>query len=45
MHLHVSLIHAFITFLEVLLAWIPMKILAAQFQGRNALASAALYVL
>lgn len=45
MHLHVSMIHALVTFLEVLLAWIPMKIIAAHFSGRSALADASLMVL
>lgn len=45
MHLHISLIHAFATFLEVLLALIPVKIVAAWFSGRSALADAALHVL
>lgn len=44
-HLHVSLIHAFMTFLEFLMAWIPVKIVAANFEGRSALASAVLHVL
>lgn len=44
-HLHVSFIHAFITFLEFLIAWIPVKIVAAQFEGRSALASGVLNVL
>jgi hypothetical protein len=45
MHLHISLIHAFVTLLEFLLAWIPIKLLAANFEGRSALASAVLHVL
>lgn len=45
MHLHVSLIHAFVTFLEFLLAWIPIKLVAANFEGRSSLASAVLHVL
>lgn len=45
MHLHVSLIHALITFLEFLLVWIPVKIVAANFEGRSALASGVLHVL
>lgn len=44
-HLHVSLIHCFLTFLEFLLAWIPVKIVAANFAGRSALADATLSVL
>jgi hypothetical protein len=45
MHLHVSMIHAFVTVLEFLLAWIPIKILAAHFSGRSALADGVLHVL
>lgn len=45
LHLHVSMIHAFMTLLEFLLAWIPIKILAANFEGRSALASGVLHVL
>lgn len=45
LHLHVSLIHALLTFLEFLLAWIPVKIVAANFEGRSALASGVLHVL
>ena len=45
LHLHVSMLHAFMTLLEFLLAWIPIKIVAAQFEGRSALASAVLHVL
>lgn len=45
MHLHVSVLHAFMTLLEFLLAWIPIKIVAANFEGRSALASATLHVL
>lgn len=44
-HLHVSFIHAFCTFLELLLAWIPVKLLAANFEDRSALAAAVLHVL
>ncbi len=44
-HLHVSFLHAFITMLEFLLAWIPVKIVAANFEGRSALASGVLHVL
>jgi hypothetical protein len=44
-HLHVSAFHVFCTFLELLLAWIPVKIVAAHFEGRSALASAVLHVL
>jgi hypothetical protein len=45
MHLHISMIHALVTFLEFLLAWIPIKIIAANFEGRSALASGVLHVL
>jgi hypothetical protein len=44
-HIHASVIAAFLTFLEFLLAWIPVKIIAANFEGRSALASAVLNVL
>lgn len=44
-HVHVSLIHCFVTFLEFLLAWIPVKIVAANFAGRSALADSVLSVL
>lgn len=45
MHLHVSLIHALLTLLEVLIAWIPMKIVAAHYAGRSGLADGVLHVL
>lgn len=45
MHLHVSVLHALITFLEFLLVWIPVKMIAANFEGRSALASGVLHVL
>jgi len=44
-HIHASVIAAILTFLEFLIAWIPVKILAAYFEGRSALASAVLNVL
>jgi hypothetical protein len=44
-HLHISFIHAFVTLLEVLLAWIPLKLVAANFSDRSALAGAVLHVL
>lgn len=44
-HLHVSVIHALCTFLEFLLVWIPVKLIAARYAGSNSLASATLYVL
>lgn len=44
-HLHISFIHAFMTFLEFLIAWIPVKLIAANFEGRSALASGVLNVL
>jgi hypothetical protein len=44
-HLHLSLVHALFTLLEFLLAWIPIKLVAANFEGRSALASAVLHVL
>jgi hypothetical protein len=39
------MIHAFVTLLEFLLAWIPVKILAAHYSGRSALADGVLHVL
>lgn len=44
-HLHISFIHALCTFIEVLLAWIPIKLLAANFEDRSSLAGAVLHVL
>lgn len=44
-HLHISYIHVVMTFLEVLIVWIPLKIVAARFEGRGALPSAILNVL
>lgn len=44
-HLHASMMDALLTFLEFLIAWIPVKIIAAYFEGRSALASAVLNVL
>lgn len=44
-HLHVSMVQAFMTFLEFLIAWIPVKLIAANFEGRSALASGVLHVL
>jgi hypothetical protein len=44
-HLHVNFLAAFLTLLEVLIAWIPIKLLAARFEGRSNLASAVLHVL
>lgn len=44
-HLHISFIHAFVTLLEFFIAWIPVKLVAANFEGRSALASAVLHVL
>lgn len=44
-HLHVSFIHALCTFLEVLLAWIPMKLVAARYSDSSPLASAVLHVM
>ena len=45
LHIHISFIHALMTFLEFLIAWIPIKIVAANFEGRSALASGVLHVL
>jgi len=44
-HVHASAITALLTFLEFLLIWIPVKMLAANYEGRSALASAVLNVL
>lgn len=44
-HLHISALHVLCTFLELLLAWIPVKIIAAHFESRSALAAATLHVL
>jgi hypothetical protein len=43
-HIHASVLHAVITFLEFLAIWIPLKIVAAAFAG-NAWADAILQVL
>jgi hypothetical protein len=45
LHLHASLWAAFLTFLELMIALIPIKIIAARYEGRSALASAVLNVL
>ena len=45
LHLHVSFVHALLTVLEFLIAWIPIKLVAANFEGRSALASGVLHVL
>lgn len=44
-HIHASAVAALLTVLEFLIAWIPIKMLAANFEGRSALASAVLNVL
>lgn len=44
-HLHISLVAAFCTLLELLIAWIPVKIVAAHFEDRSNLAGAVLHVL
>jgi len=44
-HLHISFLHAFVTFLEFLIAWIPVKLVAANYDGKNGVASAVLHVL
>lgn len=43
--LRISFLSMFLTMLEFLLAWIPIKIVAAQYAGRNSLADAILTVL
>lgn len=45
LHIHISFFHALMTLLEFMIAWIPIKLVAANFEGRNALASAVLHVL
>lgn len=45
LHLHISFVHAMMTFLEFLIAWIPVKLLAAKYEGRSMLASGVLHVL
>jgi hypothetical protein len=45
MRLHISLLSALLTVMEFLLAWIPIKIVAAQYAGRSALADSILTVL
>jgi hypothetical protein len=45
MHLHLGLVSAFITVLQFLIAWIPIKLLAARYDGKSGLASATLHVL
>ena len=45
MQLHISFLSALLTVLEFLLAWIPIKIVAAQYSGRVPLADAVLMVL
>lgn len=44
-HLHISFIHALCTVLEFLLAWIPIKLIAARYETRSPLAAAVLHVL
>lgn len=44
-HLHASLVSALLTVLEFLIAWIPIKMIAARYEGRSALASGVLNVL
>lgn len=44
-HIHVSMLHALVTVLEFLIAWIPIKIVAANYAGRSALADGFLHVL
>jgi hypothetical protein len=45
MRLHISFLSALLTLLEFLLAWIPIKIVAAQYAGQNSLADSILTVL
>lgn len=44
-HVHASVLTGVFTLLEFLLAWIPIKFIAAKFEDRSALASAVLNVL
>lgn len=44
-HIHGSVITALLTLLEFLLAWIPIKMIAAHYENRSALAAAVLNVL
>lgn len=44
-HLHASVIAALFTVLEFLIGWIPIKMIAANYEGRSALASGVLNVL
>ena len=43
-HIHASIVAAILTVLEFLIAWIPIKIVAARYQG-TALGNAVLNVL
>jgi hypothetical protein len=45
MQLHISFLSCLLTVLEFLLAWIPIKIVAAQFAGRSSTADSILLVL
>lgn len=45
MHVHLSFAHAFVTFLEILLVLIPVKMIAANFVDRSNLAAAVFGVL
>jgi len=45
LHLHASVLAAIFTVLEFLIAWIPIKMIAARYEGRSALASGVLNVL
>jgi hypothetical protein len=44
-HIHASAITVLLTFLEFLIIWIPVKMIAANYEGRSAMASAVLNVL
>ncbi len=44
-HVHASLLAGLFTVLEFLIAWIPIKMVAARYEGRSALASGVLNVL
>ncbi len=44
-HVHASVLAGLFTLLEFLIAWIPVKMIAARYEGRSALASGVLNVL
>jgi len=44
-HIHATILTGAFTFLEFLIIWIPVKMIAARYEGRSALASGVLTVL